>query len=78
MTEFTDRDLGKVLADIEYLKRDQTEIKNDFKEIKKDLSDIKATLSEARGHWKALLLFGSFCAFLGGLLVQFFSRFKIW
>lgn len=78
MSDFSERDIGKILADVEYLKREQAEIKTELKEINKTILVILNTLSEAKGHWKALLLFGSFCAALGGLFAKFIGAIKIW
>lgn len=78
MTTVQERDIGKILSDIEYLKRDQSEMKEDFKVMKGDLTVIKDTLSEARGQWKALLIFGTFCSALGAFVFKIVGLLKGW
>lgn len=66
----TERDIGKILSDIEYLKQAQQENKADIHKMRDDISLIKDILSEAKGQWKALVIFGSVCSVLGGLIVK--------
>lgn len=65
-----DKEIGKMQSDIEYLKKNDEELKDDIKGIKSDLSDIKHTLATVGGGWRVIVMFGTFCAFVGGFLVK--------
>jgi len=78
MTDVNEKEWGRMLSDIEYIKRDIDEIKNDHRALKTSIDTLTNLMSEARGHWKALLIFGSFCSVVGGLAVKLFSYIRIW
>lgn len=71
-----EKEIGKMQSDIEYLKRNDEDLKGDIRDIKKDLTEIKQVLHTVGGGWKVFLMFGSFCAAIGGALVKVISFFS--
>ena len=78
MPEFSDRDWGRILSDIEYLKRDVEVVTTSLTKMQEDVNKISLVMSEARGHWRALLLFGTFCSVIGGLATKLLTYVKVW
>ena len=46
--------------------------------MQEDVNKISLVMSEARGHWRALLLFGTFCSVIGGLATKLLTYVKVW
>jgi prefoldin subunit 5 len=74
----TARELATHAADIAHLQRDMDKMAADMEEIKKSLANISNTLSEAKGGWRVLMLVagasGTLASGLTWLVQHFWSK----
>lgn len=66
----TARELATHAADIAHLQRDMDKMSADMEEIKKCLASINNTLSEAKGGWRILMLIGGAAGTVGAGITQ--------
>lgn len=68
------REIGRMQANLESLRRDFDLLARDQREIVKQLSIISEQLSEAKGGWKTLLMVGG----LAGAFGSFITKAAVW
>lgn len=73
----TDRDFGRLEAEVIALKVQNTELKADIKELRADIQGLVDAVSEAKGGWKVLFAIGTASAGAGALLVKIVTFFKV-
>ena len=73
----TDRDFGRLEAEVIALKVQNTELKADIKQLRADIQGLVDPVSEAKGGWKVLFAIGTASAGAGALLVKIITFFKV-
>lgn len=76
MSMVSDRDIGRLEAEVVALKAHSVETRADVKELRADVKELMEALSEAKGGWKVLFALGTASAAAGASIVKLLAMMK--
>lgn len=76
MNIVSERDIGRLEAEVVALKAHSAETRADIKELRSDVKQLMEALSEAKGGWKVLFAMGTASAAAGASIVKLLAFMK--